>query len=734
MGRLQPQWKNEPTFTNLNMDYQDASASRDKQIAKILEYRENMEGGKAFPQSVRNKGKSTVRPLVIRKQAEWTYPMLEEPFLSTNDLFNIQPRSGNDEEASHLNTILINWIMNTKLDKSQFVSQFVRVLYDEGTVIVKDGWNTEFETVMVDKEVPIYASPEESLQILQNAVVTGQMSEETAQAMIETGEPVTIGTRIEKVEKRQIVENMATIEVVDSTTITVDPTCDGQISKAKFIIHEYDTDIAELTMQKYEKIQNEDGTYSEFGVYHDIDKIAIDGGGPSEVESYEVNADDKQAFEFSDKARKKLRAYEYWGYWDIDGTDELVPIVATWVNDVLIRLEKSPYAHNELPFSVARYMPRQKEFWGEPDGALLKENQETIGTYTRAMHNQTITNALGQRLVEETLFSSPSQWQSFLKGNDARYRPGADPDKMIWKQKVEPIDSSIMDMINYQRNDAESMSGVTPFNGGITGDALGKSATGVRAAMDATTRRKLSVLRRVSDELLINLARHILINAHSFLEDEIIIRLTDGQYQKLSKEELQMEFDLKVEINTPEKDQDISDKIAFMLQTTMQTMPFDLTKTLLAKWARTNKLEDVAAEILAVEAPGPSQAQQELEQIQLQNAKLENERLTAEIHKLYAERDKLDANTSESINRMSDDGIKVEKARADAMYREAQARKLNSETDKIDKDFLDDVDGVKRQQQVEDQQFQADVAMYHTDVKAKIEELRAQQKQSGENK
>lgn len=711
-------WAKEPTYADLNSDRDEADSSRQIQLAKILMYRENMDGGKPLDEKIRTKGKSTQRPLVIRKQAEWAYPIMEEPFLSTQDMFQIQPRGANDEAAAKQNGMLLNWFMSTKINKTALVGEMVRTLYDEGTVIIKDGWKFEQEEIEVEKIEPVYGDAQQSMQIIQQMVESGEMDEAQAQAMIELGEPVQIGEQVVKATEMRTTANYPTLEVCDNTNIIVDPTCEGDLSRAQFIIHEYETDYSTLKTQEYTvtDVKGADGSvYKESsGIYKNLDEVQYDYDALPTYD--ETDSEDKGTFFFKDKPRKKVKAYEYWGFWDIDGSGMVTPIVATWIGEVMIRLEKNPYVHQELPFAIARYMPRKKEIWGQPDGELLKENQETIGVYTRAMHDQTITNALGQRLVDETLFNSPSQWQAFQKGNDARYRPGGDPDKMIWKAKIEAIDKSAFEMINYQRSDAESIIGQKAFSSGISGDSLGTSVGGIRTAMDATSKRKLGVLRRISDELLTRLARHILVNAQEFVDEETIIRLTDGEFTTILKQDIQMEFDLRVDINTPEKEQEVSDKIAFLLQTTMQTLPLEMSKTLLKKWANTNKMPDVAKDIDEIQPPAPSEAELKMQEIELataelnlETARLANEKIKADTAKTYSDKDRQDAHTYESLGRISDDTQKAEKLRMDAEKMKAEIRLLESKADELDRKEVEAIDGTTRQREVEDMQFKADV-------------------------
>jgi hypothetical protein len=83
-------WKNAPTLANLKQDLLDAQPVHDAQETKIGEWLDNLNvTGKAKIQTA--KGNSAIVPKLIRKQAEWRYASLSEPFLSTDDIFNVKP-------------------------------------------------------------------------------------------------------------------------------------------------------------------------------------------------------------------------------------------------------------------------------------------------------------------------------------------------------------------------------------------------------------------------------------------------------------------------------------------------------------------------------------------------------------------------------------------------------------------------------------------------------------------
>ena len=399
-AKLQKDWENEPTFDDLYMDYKAAQEDHSLLIAKLDEYEKNMDGGKIIKVEP---GKSEVRPKLIRKQAEWKYPALEEPFLNTEDMFRVKARTFEDKPAAEQNELILNYQWTTKMNKVELVGDIVRGVVDEGTVIVKTGWEVEEKTIFVDSEEPAYGTPEQSLQMMQKLVHSGQMSEADMFSKMNNGEPMQIG--VKKVQKEEIVlsKNNPMHEVCDIRNIILDPTANGVAEDLRFVIHEYDTDMSTLKSQEY----STDDIGNETGIYKNLKKINVrdDEDGEVHYDDYDGNGKQtKSNFTFRDKPRKKLRAYEYWGYWDIDGDGSVEPIVATWIDKILIRMERSPFPFDGLPFSIAKYMPRKNEVYGEPDGELLVENQESVGKMMRAAHDITSTQAVGQEFIDEQFF------------------------------------------------------------------------------------------------------------------------------------------------------------------------------------------------------------------------------------------------------------------------------------------------------------------------------------------
>jgi len=698
-------WKNEPTFNDLYKDYQSAQDDHALIINKLDRWELNLDGGAVVASP---KGKSKVRPKLIRKQAEWKYPALEEPFLNTANMFEVNPRTFEDADGAEQNQLLLNYQWTVKIDKVELVGDIVRTDVDEGTVIVKTGWYAEEDTRIVQKEFPIYASPEESLMIMQKAVELGKLSPEQAQAMIQSGQPMQTGSEMLDVEETFLVENKPTYEVCNNRNVILDPTANGKVEDLNFIIHEYETDMSTLSKQKYEKTVEVDETTGkktvyESGIYKNLSKVRVSRNSDAR-EYYNDTNEDETHFEFDDKPRKKLRAYEYWGYWDIHDTGEKVSIVATWVGKQMVRMEENPFPFKGLPFSFAKYMPVKNEIYGEPDGELLIDNQETIGKMTRAALDITSDIAVGQEYIDEQFFAGPSQRDNHRSGKTVMFRHGMDPRTSIYKQSIDAVPKTVFDMIAINNNEAESYSGTKSFSQGIGSQALGSVATGIRSALDATSKRELSLLRRLS-ELFKDLGAKTISMNQIFMPEEEVVRITNKEYVTIKREDISGEYDLMVDVSTPEKDNEKAEKLNMLMQTNAASMDPGLQKIIYGKMAKLWKEPDLEEQIKTFE-PEPDPMEQQIQQMQLENAQLTNQKIKMEIAKLAKDIESEDSKIEERDSRTSQNiESEAEENLANARYKNAQAAKLEEETDVIAQEFLRTQDGTKRAEAKEDKEF-----------------------------
>ena len=672
-------WENPPKVKDFKQDYEDASSAHSSHETDVKVWLDNLNiEGAAKVKKI--KGRSAIVPQLIRKQAEWRYASLSEPFLSTPDIFNADPVSFEDKEAAIQNELVLNNQFNTKIDKVRFIDDYIHTAVDEGTVIVRVGW--DFEEEEIEVEIPDFQfvpsadpqvaqmhqelhqmmqeSPEEFAEVPPELQQAHQMTMQSGQPI----QPIPNGSHMEK--QMKTIKNQPTVEVCNYNNVIIDPTCMGDMDNAQFVIFSFETSKSEL---------KKDGKYS------NLEAIQMDT--TSIINEPDHHVEEDSTFNFSDEPRKKFVAYEYWGYWDIDGTGIVKSIVGTYVGSVMIRLEEAPFPDGKLPFVTAQYLPVRRSIFGEPDGALLEDNQKVVGAVTRGMIDIMGRSANGQTGTRKDALDITNK-RKYDRGLDYEFNQQVDPKQAFHMHTFPEIPQSAGLMLQLQNHEAEALTGVKAFSQGISGDALGSTATGVRSAMDATSKRELSILRRLADGITAIGRKVIAMNA-IFLSEEEVIRVTNTEFVTVRRDDLAGNFDLRLSISTAEADNDKAQELAFMLQTTAQSMGNEFSQIILAEIARLRKMPSLSQKIAEFQ-PQPDPIAEEL-------AKLEVEKLKAEIAKLNSE-------TQENLAEAALDEAKVG-------TEGAKANDLQSNADKKDLDYVEQETGTTQERDLEKQGEQA---------------------------
>ena len=636
-------WSNPPSLNDLRQDYEAVESVHATQVAKIDNWLlklnpPNTHKAKAVDEknpfkSVASKnngdGRSKLQSKLIRKQAEWRYTSLSEPFLNTPDIFNILPVTAEDMVSAKQNALVLNNQFNNQINKVALVDKMARTGVNEGTVIFKVSWEDETTTDMVD--YPIYelvpAASQEDIVKLQKASQTDpkQLSPEMIAALTKSTEmgspfvPQDSG-EVETVKEEKQTKNQPLVEICDYRNIRVDPSCNGDIDLAEFVTYDYETNYAAM---------------DKAGYYTNLDKIR-DGSANSVIGSPDHESNwAKSGFMFSDSPRKKFVLHEYWGYWDINGDGETKPIVAAWVGDIMVRLEENPFPGQEHPFVAIQYLPVKDQVNGEPDGELLLDNQEVSGALMRGMIDSMGRSANAQTGIKKGALDVVNK-RKFEAGKDYEFNDVGDAQNSIYMHKFPEIPMSAYTLLNMQNTEAESLSGIKSFaNEGISGAGLGSTAAAANGALGAAARREIGILRRFAEGMK-KVGRKIIAYNAEFLSEEEVIRITAEEFVAVRRDDLAGKFDLELRISTAEADEQKAKELAFMLQTTAQSFGVEFVKMILAEIADLRKMPHLAKQLREF-APQPDQHQQMLQQLELAEKQAEIEKTKAETQKILAE-------------------------------------------------------------------------------------------------
>jgi len=661
-------WSHEPSLSALKGDFKAAKPAHDAFVKKVDHWTDLMKiEGQAKPKKRDNR--SSVQPKLIRRQAEWRYAPLSEPFLSSHKLFEVKPKTFEDAPAAKQNELVLNWQMQTKMNLVKFIDDYVRSGVDEGTVFVRTGWKRV--TNVVKTKVPVYEYftivDEEQLAAFQEQVelkladprgfdeAADELTKAAVEYFEETGQPnfAKESGRFEEVETEEILVNQPDLKVFNPRNVVIDPACEGDLDKAMFCVFIIETCKADLEKE---------------GIYKNLDKVNWEDSAPITDTEYARSA--PQDFQFKDAARKKILAYEYWGFRDVDGSGKLTPIVATWVGDTLIRQEENPFPDKKLPLVVANYLPVKRELIGEPDAELLEDNQKVLGALMRGMIDLMGRSANSQQGTAKG-WLDPLNKRKFLAGEDYEFNPQVSPDNAHVLHKYPELPQSAIIMTNMMNQDAEALSGVKAFSGGLSGNTYGDVATGIRGVLDAASKREMAILRRFAKGM-VQIGEKILSMNAAFLSEEEVIRVTNEEFVTIKREDLVGKFDLETDISTAEMDNQQVQDLAFLLQTTGPDMEPELRNEVLAKIADLKRMPDLSEKIRNYK-PQPDPLQQKLQELEI--VKIERE---------------------------------IAKIEAETLALRAQAAERSAKAQNIEADTLADVSGVKHGRDLEKQKAQSD--------------------------
>jgi len=611
--------------------------------------------------------KSKVVPKVAKRQSQWAHATLKDPFVATPDIIKCNPVTFEDKEAATQNELLLNYQFCRQFDRYNFMTKAIKVLDVDATLVVQTGWEYE------DEEIEVEADIIEVDEYGQEHLAKGM----TTQTVVKKNQP--------------------TAKVCRSEDVFIDPTCQDNLDNAQFIIYRYESDISTLRKD---------------GRYKNLDKLK----NATKDDDNDYVDPDTTEFRFKDEPRKKLLVYEYWGNYDVDGDGEVEAIVCTWVGNVIIRLEDNPYPDKKPPFLVVPFSSVPFEIHGDNNMDLIDDQQKIITAITRGIINNMAQSTNGQVGIKKMALD-PLQRKRFFAGKNFEYN-GSRED--FWQGSFNPIPSSAFDMLQLMNNEVESLTGIKGFNGGISGQSLGNTAAATRGVLDATSVRRLDLVRNIAENLIKPLMRKWMSYNSEFLSEKEVVRVTNNQFVPVHRDNLNGNIDIAISISTAEDNSAKSQELSFLLQTLGNTVPFEFTQLVLAEIVKLGRMPKLEKELREYK-PQPDPTQEKIKQLQLQKLQMEIEVMKATV---------ADKNARAGENEV-DKQLKMNKAQVEA----AKARKLQSDADLLDLHHIKEDAGYGHQEKLElqDQKHQQDMENKLADLQANIEIIKAQAAHNDKN-
>lgn len=600
----------------LKGDVKSADTLRLEAVSDIERWRSEYEGQ---PYGNEEKGKSSLVSRDIKRQDEWQHAPVKDPFVSTSDIVKCSPVTSEDRTAAEQNQLILNYQFARKFSRYKFMTDVVKLYYAEGTVVVKTGW--EYQDKKVKEKLPIYD--------------------------FKNGTPEVVDTKV--IEKINVLVNKPDAKICRMQDIYIDPTCEGDIEKANFVTHRYESDLSTLRGS---------------GNYKNLDKVAREMSN----KDGDYESEDTTDFQFKDLARKKIVVYEYWGYFDVNNDGIAEPIVAAWVGTQMIRMESNPLPGQEIPFLLLKNNSRPFKAHGEASVELISDNQKIATAIKRGILDNMAGSNNGQKGIRRGSLDSRNL-KRFLDGKNFEFN-GTSAD--FYDGQYNTIPNSVFSVLEMINNESESMLGVKSFSGGISGQGLGSTATSARGALDAVSVRRLDIVRNIAENLIKPLMRKWMTYNAEFLSEQEVVRITNDEFVEIQRDDLAGFVDIEIEVSTAEDNSAKAQELAFLLQTLGQGLDHEMKMLLMSEISKLHKMPDLAEKIENYQ-PQPNPFTEQMQMLEVEKVKSEIE---------------------ERRSRARENAVDIAVKTAKAAFDQARASNIQSDTDLKDLDFTRIAEGI----------------------------------------
>lgn len=607
------------------------------------------------------KTRSTVTIKHVRKLLEWRYPVLEQAFLSRENLFNPVGREPRDAKLADVHKLILNYQLNNEIDKTTFISRMVRAYMNQATAVIRLGWKSEkgkinqikptfkydfispdsdiypvMEKHYIDTLAELNQAPQAESSLPVHIVEGAKYYDEYSQVM-----DVTVTGFVEhESEDEEYIYNHPVLDVVSLYDVYAAPECNTNIQDSPYVVFRFTDSIFNLE-------QNDE---------YDTDSINWSAVGSLNNDATSIYADDDK--------RREVEVWEYWGLHDVDGTGTMEQVKVTWVDGYVIECIPNPFPDKKHPFYSAPYSPdvTLDSFYGSGEAFLVEDNQALLSAMHRGIIDIHANSAYGQRGIAKNILD-PVNRSKFLKGENFEYDPQvADVNALFKTFEFPQVNPSTMVYMQQINADSDALTGIKSFNEGISGNALGQTAAGVQGVLSATSLREASIVGRL-ESMLAQIAKRIMQLNILYLDAKKIIQLAglDGLMIKANPNPL---IDVKLDITNQAEDAMKAQELSFMLQTLGQSLPPQLVKETLMEIAELRNMNKFYNSLVNFEMtpPEPSEAQKEIERLQ-------TELLKAQIGEIQAR----------ATKGMADSELAKVKVQSES----AKAGKTSAETDKI---------------------------------------------------
>ena len=506
-------------------------------------------------------GRSRIKSSDVMDMIEWLMPALMKAFFGSRKCISVEPIGNEDITKAEKFQKLLNWQFVDKGNGFRTGHEWMKSSLVYGLSPVKVTWQDlyvrkgfafpevtepQFEQLRGDGNVERIEVG--SVDVKMDAPQMGQnpymmMSGQNVTPMMIDPmmlEPYRVYRDV-RGEKKIKIYSGPMVEVVPPEDFFCDPEA-RDIQEARFVIHRVKRTVSYLKKKEQEGIYSniddviESGTVSKGKTDEDDDEAAMRATSSSRYSHY-TSRNDVQ------KARRKIDVWEWWGLLDVDDSGIAEPYLVVIANNVIIRMERNPYAHGEAPFEVMR--PILDIFTMKGISMV-----DLVGEYQKAK------TALMRQTLDNISFQNNQMWEvDETAGVDIDSLINPRPGGVVITNRLgaikqitpAPLEQYAYQTMEFIQGQLEQRTGITRYNQGLDANTLNKTATGIQSIMSASSQRIELIARVMAETGFRKLYKKMLMLNQQFIDQEIVIRV-HGQPLEISPDDLAGNFDVSVDI------------------------------------------------------------------------------------------------------------------------------------------------------------------------------------------
>ncbi len=601
-------------FKAAKHDHKEAVSAK-VQVDQLISEWNDMYYGKTNPASVK-RVKSKLVMKEVAKQIELQKPNITEPFLSTSNPIRIN-KTGRPISGLVLERYL-NTIFTSSFDRTDFVEKLADIVLREGTVWIRKGWVTKHKIV---KETLIMSMQDILAHREQPTAI--EKSDEFMDAFKVT------------FEKNELQKNEPTAKVCRNEFIFPDPGArtNGEL---QFLSEEKITNLSELRESNQFDEEILDELESKMSSQKDTDySSALKSQRDTDALEYGYDPN----FTSEDINRQRLSIIEYWGFYDLneDGVAEAVRLVWAKKQNILLSIGKNPLPNQSIPYDNIVYSPRPFSLWGNALAYFIGDYQKAMTGMVRGiMDNMSLANN-GQKFVRKGTIDYVNFKR--MREGEKHIIVNKDVKDNIKDGAYNNLPPSLFSTFNMMQKASDDISGITNSDGALSVDNASKDDTsGMQMSM---AQQRMSAMVRSVSNLIGRMCVDWLSMAEIFLSNEQIEALFHSEKEQVDFQLLKNAADIhiSVKVGTDTSRMIKLQQLNMLMQQTKQlgkTVPPQILNELVAEMFELFDMYDKAAELRNYK-PEPSEAEQAMQQMEMQKLQLENQKLQVEIQQIIGE-------------------------------------------------------------------------------------------------